>query len=172
MESRLDIRSCLDQLGFSWKFFGSVTEGTMESWCSVIWADSRDKPTWEQLVHVSLRGVMSLKAEKQREIATAADAFLSSLATEYGAYEKLTWDQQAIESDALLSDPAAPAPLVRAIATARGMTALEMANRIAANRAQWVALSGAVVGKRLAYQDALDAAQTVEEVAAIVPVFP
>ena len=47
-----------------------------------------------------------------------------------------------------------------------------MATRIAANRAQWVALSGAVVGKRLAYQDALDAAQTVEEVAAIVPVFP
>lgn len=112
------------------------------------------------------------KAAKQREIANAADIFLSSMAQEYGAYEKLTWDQQSLESDALLSDPESPAPLVRAIASARGMTALEMAGRIAANRAQWVALSGAVVGKRLAYQDALDAAQTVEEVAAIVPVFP
>lgn len=115
---------------------------------------------------------VALKSAKRAEISGKADSFLSSLATEYGAYEKLTWDQQAIESDALLSDPDAPAPLVRAIASARGMTALEMAGRIAANRAQWVALSGAVVGKRLAYQDALDAAQTVEEVAAIVPVFP
>lgn len=112
------------------------------------------------------------KATKQRDISAAADAFLSSLSTEYGAYEKLTWDQQALESDMLISDPDAPAPLVRAIASARGMTALEMAGRIAANRAQWVALSGAVVGKRLAHQDALDAAQTVEDVAAIVPVFP
>ena len=51
------------------------------------------------------------------------------------------------------------------------MTPAEMAQRIAANRAAWVALSGAVVGKRLAYQDALDAAQTVDEVNAINPVF-
>ena len=112
------------------------------------------------------------KIAKQAEVTNNADAFLSSMATEYGAYEKLTWDQQALEADAILADPDAPAPLVRAIAQARGMSALEMAQRIAANRAQWVALSGAVVGKRLAYQDALDAAQTVEEVAAIKPVFP
>lgn len=114
----------------------------------------------------------ALKDAKRAEISGNADAFLASLAIEYGVYEKLTWDQQALEADALLADPDAPAPLVRAIAQARGMSALEMAQRIAANRAQWVALSGAVVGKRLAYQDALDAAQTVEEVNAIKPVFP
>ena len=121
---------------------------------------------------VSLLNISDSKSAKQREIANAADTFLSSMAQEYGAYEKLTWDQQALEADALLADAESPAPLVRAIAQARGMTALEMAQRIAANRAQWVALSGAVVGKRLAYQDALDAAQTVEEVNAIKPVFP
>lgn len=111
------------------------------------------------------------KAAKLVSIRNSADSFLQSLALEYGAMEKLTWDQQAQEADALMADPAAAAPLVRAIATARGMAPLEMAQRIVANRAQWVALSGAVVGQRLAYQDAIDAAQTVEEVAAIVPVF-
>lgn len=111
------------------------------------------------------------KLAKQAEIRDEADLFLQMLATEYGAMEKLTWDQQAQEADALIADPAAAAPLVRAIATSRGMAPLEMAQRIVANRAQWVALSGAVVGRRLAYQDAIDAAQTVEAVAAIVPVF-
>ena len=121
---------------------------------------------------VDAPSISDIKIVKQAEITNNADAFLSSMAVEYGAYEKLTWDQQALEADALLADPDAPAPLVRAIAQAREMSALEMAQRIAANRAQWVALSGAVVGKRLAYQDALDAAQTVEEVNAIKPVFP
>ena len=111
------------------------------------------------------------KAAKQREVSGEADSFLSLMAVEYGVYEKLTWDQQAQEADALMTNPAAAAPLVRAIATARGMAPLEMAQRIVANRAQWVALSGAVVGKRLAYQDEIAAAQTVEAVAAIVPVF-
>ena len=119
-----------------------------------------DRPTLEDM-----------KAAKQREVSGEADSFLSLMAVEYGVYEKLTWDQQAQEADALMTNPAAAAPLVRAIATARGMAPLEMAQRIVANRAQWVALSGAVVGKRLAYQDEIDAAQTVEAVAAIVPVF-
>jgi uncharacterized membrane protein YjfL (UPF0719 family) len=51
------------------------------------------------------------------------------------------------------------------------MTPIEMAQRISANRAQWLALSGLIVGQRLAYQDALSAAQTIEEVDAIVPVY-
>lgn len=112
-----------------------------------------------------------LKARKSAEIRDKVDEFLASLAQEYGVYEKLTWDQQAAEADALASDPDATAPLVRSIAASRGMTAVDIATRIRANRAQWVALSGSIVGQRLAYQDALDAAQTVEDVAAIVPVF-
>lgn len=111
------------------------------------------------------------RAAKQAEIRDKADVFLAALAQEYGAYEKLTWDQQAIEADALAADPLAPAPLVRSIAAARNMDPIELAARIRANRAQWVVLSGSIVGQRLAYQDALDAAQTVEAVNAINPVY-
>jgi hypothetical protein len=111
------------------------------------------------------------KTRKGAEIRDGAENLLQSLAVEYGAMEKLTWDQQAVEADALLLDPDAPAPLVRAIAGTRGMTPIEMAQRISANRTQWLALSGLIVGQRLAYQDALDATQTTEEVDVIVPVY-
>ena len=112
-----------------------------------------------------------LRLSKQSEIKNKADKLLQAMAIEYGAMEKLTWDQQAAEADALAADSNAPAPLVRSIAAARGMSALELATRIQASRAQWVVLSGHIVGQRLAYQDQLDAAQTVEQVAAIVPAY-
>jgi hypothetical protein len=114
---------------------------------------------------------VDVKLSKQAEIRDEADLFLQMLATEYGAIEKLTWDQQSMEADALALDADAPAPMVRSIAAARGMSALELATRIQANRAQWVVLSGHIVGQRLGYQDQLDAATTTEQVAAIVPVY-
>jgi hypothetical protein len=123
---------------------------------------------WEEPTPASL---VDVKLSKQAEIRDEADLFLQMLATEYGAIEKLTWDQQSMEADALALDADAPAPMVRSIAAARGMSALELATRIQANRAQWVVLSGHIVGQRLGYQDQLDAATTTEQVAAIVPVY-
>lgn len=53
MEDRLDIRACLDNLGASWQFGGSVTDGTKACWDAVSWEDARHKPTWSALVAVS-----------------------------------------------------------------------------------------------------------------------
>lgn len=51
MENRIiDIRACLDQLGVSWQFGGSVTDGTEACWSAVRWEDARDKPAWGSLV--------------------------------------------------------------------------------------------------------------------------
>ncbi|MFV0421390.1 hypothetical protein, partial [Oleidesulfovibrio sp.] len=118
-----------------------------------------------------------LYTAKQAEIRDGAETILTRLATEYGALERQTWDQQAAEADALQANPDAPAPLVRAIATARGMPLADLASRILANRTAWVAVSGHVVGQRLAYQDALEAtknmddAQAVEAITTLNPVF-
>jgi hypothetical protein len=109
------------------------------------------------------------KALKQKEIVDGANALMESLAAEYGPMERATWDQQYDEAVEYLVDTTVPAPpLLYAIATARGMGVETLAQRIVANRSAWVDLSGAIVGQRLAYQDALDAATTVEEVQAIV----
>lgn len=111
------------------------------------------------------------RATKQLEITTAHDAFLKSQSEEYSEMERQTWDSQRTEADALLADPQAAAPLVRAIAKGRGMDVLEMAQRIQANTQTWSIIAGHATGQRLAYQDALEACATVEEVEAINPVF-
>lgn len=145
--------------------------GKVRVWNSGAWT-YQDIPAGTPTVDPEYEpSLADLKLAKQAEIRDIADGFLQTLAAEYGAMEKLTWDQQATEADALSADAGAAAPLVRSIAAARGMDALELAARIRANRSQWVALSGYIVGQRLAYQDQLDVAQTVEQVAAITPTY-
>ncbi|BFR47425.1 hypothetical protein RVX_R27390 [Nitratidesulfovibrio sp. HK-II] len=120
----------------------------------------------------------SVVAAKQGQIRDGAEAVLAPMKAEYGPTEIASWDQQYEEANALEGNPDAPAPLVRAIAAARGMDAAALAARIRANRAAWVSISGHVVGQRLAYQDALDAAAALSDegearaaIAAIVPVY-
>jgi hypothetical protein len=107
------------------------------------------------------------KALKQAEIRDAAEAALAPLRAEYGATEVATWDQQYSEAEAYAADPQAAVPLLSAIAAARGQTVADLASRVIANRAAWVAVTGHVVGQRLAAQDQLDAAQAVADVQAI-----
>ena len=104
---------------------------------------------------------------KQSEIRDAADALLKTVGAEYGDIERATWDQQYSEALAVQAAAEADAPLLSAIAAARGMDVATLATRIIANRAAWVAISGHVVGQRLALQDRLDAATTVAEIEAI-----
>ena len=52
MESVIDIRMALEQLGTGWQFGGSVTDGTQQAWDAVDWEDSRPKPTWEALLSI------------------------------------------------------------------------------------------------------------------------
>lgn len=52
---------------------------------------------------------------------------------------------------------------------ARGITSLEMAQRIAADRVQRLSLPWHIVSLRLARQGALDNTTTVEEVNAVIP---
>ncbi|EGJ50262.1 hypothetical protein [Desulfocurvibacter africanus] len=124
--------------------------------------------------------VESLIVAKRAEIRDAADAALADLMAEYGVAERASWDQQAAEADALAGAPGASTPLLSAIATARGMDVATLAQRVRDNRVSWIARSGQVIGQRLAYQDALDAAKVLAEtdeagartaIAAIVPAY-
>ena len=107
------------------------------------------------------------KAAKQAEIRDAHNAFLLERGVEYSNMERQTWDTQRLEAQALLADPQVAAPLVRAIANARNMDVLELAQRIQANAQIWSVLAGHATGQRLAFQDALEACTTVKQVEAI-----
>ncbi|EGJ49061.1 hypothetical protein [Desulfocurvibacter africanus] len=125
-------------------------------------------------------GMEAVIAAKRAEIRDAADAALADLMAEYGVAERASWDQQAAEADALAADAGASTPLLSAIAMARGMDVATLAQRVRDNRVSWIARSGQVIGQRLAYQDALDAAKALAEtnpeqaradIAAIVPAY-
>lgn len=107
------------------------------------------------------------RAAKIREAAAACDAVLQPLGTEYGAWERETWDVQANEADALMAAPEASTPMLDAMSSARGMDRADLAQRILRNREAWSAISGAVVGQRLAIVDKINAATTVDDVLAV-----
>ena len=54
METVIDIRLALENLGTGWQFGGSVTAGTQDAWDAVVWEDERDKPTWDELLEAHI----------------------------------------------------------------------------------------------------------------------
>lgn len=121
-----------------------------------------------------------LVAAKRREILRAADAVLDAAASRYSSSERLTWPKQEAEAKALTQDPQAPAPLLRAIASARGIDVLVLRDKVLANVAAWEIVSGSAMGQQQAYEDALADAEALAEtdpdgalaaIAAIVPAY-
>lgn len=109
------------------------------------------------------------KARKLTEINAACDAALAALTSSYPSSELLTFDKQEAEARALLADPEASTPFLTPLATARGMAVEELAQKVIAKADAFTTASGHVIGLRQKDEDRLKAAQTVEDVAAIVP---
>ena len=109
------------------------------------------------------------KARKIAEINADCDAALAALTASYPSSELLTFDKQEAEARALLADPGAATPFLTPLAAARGMTVEELAQKVIAKADAFTAASGYVIGLRQKDEDRLKAAQTVEDVAAIVP---
>ena len=109
------------------------------------------------------------KARKLAEINAACDAALAALTASYPSSELLTFDKQEAEARALLADPEAATPFLTPLAAARGMTVEELARKVIAKADAFTTASGHVIGLRQKDEDRLKAAQSVEDVAAIVP---
>ena len=111
----------------------------------------------------------STKARKLAEINAACDAALAALTASYPSSELLTFDKQEAEARALLADPEAATPFLTPLAAARGMTVEELTRKVSAKADAFTTASGHVIGLRQKDEDRLKAAQSVEDVAAIVP---
>jgi hypothetical protein len=123
-----------------------------------------DAPTFDQIETAALavakdNGILAATA--------ACDAVLAPYGAEYGAYEMATWDQQYAEALAYTASPAADVPLLAAMCVARGISIAELAGKIIANRASWVALTGYVIGQRQRIVTQIEAATSVAEVEAV-----
>ncbi len=107
------------------------------------------------------------KAAKLTEINAECQKAVAALAADYPDSEVQSWPQQVKEAMALSADPQADAPLLTAIATARGLPVAELASRVLGKMNAYAGASGALIGRRQAAEDLIDIAATPEDVAGI-----
>lgn len=110
-----------------------------------------------------------LKANKLTEIKAAADTALEKLSSDYPYKEVLSFASQEAEARAVLEDPSTPTPLLAPMASRRGITVEDLAQRIIAKADAATSATGDVLGQAQRDRDRLAAAQTSEEVNAIIP---
>lgn len=110
-----------------------------------------------------------LKARKLTEINTSYQQAIATLTPTYPDDERLTFDKQEQEARPWLADNSTPTPFIDALAAGRQMDKAELVSRIIAKADAFALASGSLTGQRQRYEDLLDAAETAEEVAAIVP---
>lgn len=97
------------------------------------------------------------RAQINAQINSEAAAALAQLSAAYPDGEVQSWPQQTREAEALAADPQVPAPLLTAIATARGLSVTELASRVLAKVQAYAVVSGQIIGQRQALEDAITA---------------
>lgn len=114
----------------------------------------------------------SLKEAKERklvEIQRAVDETLAPLSSEYPYKEVLSFPTQEKEARAYLADPSTPTVLLSPMAAERGISVEDLARRIVAKADAATVKTGVVIGMGQKDRDRVAAAQSVEDVNAIVP---
>lgn len=107
------------------------------------------------------------KAAKLTEINAECQKAVAALAADYPDSEVQSWPQQVKEATALAADAGADAPLLTAIATARGLPVAELASRVLDKMNAYAAASGVLIGRRQAAEDAIGTAASLEDLSAI-----
>ena len=112
-----------------------------------------------------------LKFEKLNEINAEYQQAIATLTPTYPDDERLTFDKQEAEARAWLVDNSTSTPFIDALAAGRHMDKAELVARIIAKADAFALASGSLTGQRQRYEDTLDAATTLADVAAVVPVY-
>ncbi|KAF1049756.1 hypothetical protein [Xylophilus sp.] len=122
----------------------------------------------EDILEVSDAAILNAaKAAKLTEINGECQKAVAALAADYPDSEVQSWPQQVKEATALSADPQSDAPLLTAIATARGLPVAELASRVLQKMNAYVAASGVLIGQRQAAEDLITAAEDLEALSAI-----
>lgn len=112
-----------------------------------------------------------LKATQLASINADCESAIATITTSYPSSEVLSWPKQEAEARTYIADNAAATPLLDALAQARGVAKADLAGRVIAKADAFSAMSGSLIGKRQALEDALmalPADATSEQIAAIV----
>lgn len=126
------------------------------------------EPLGEGILEASDAAILNAaKAAKLTEINAECQKAVAALAADYPDSEVQSWPQQVKEATALAADAGADAPLLTAIATARGLPVAELASLVLDKMNAYAAASGVLIGRRQAAEDAIGAAASLEDLSAI-----
>ncbi|OHD24775.1 MAG: hypothetical protein A2Y38_07805 [Spirochaetes bacterium GWB1_59_5] len=119
----------------------------------------RRHPATAEIYKDPLPGPTLDEARAARAAAIRAEGArrLAALAAPYGPAERETWDTQQREARAHRADPAAPTPMLTAMAAGRGISLPELVDRVMGNVALFEAAAGAILGRQQALLDQLSA---------------
>ena len=107
------------------------------------------------------------QAFQVQRINAAAQGALAALVAAYPALEVSTFQQQVAEATAVTANPLAVTPTLTAAAAASGQTVAALAANVLAKNASYSATAGAIIGKRIALTNQVQAATTVSAVQAV-----
>lgn len=122
-------------------------------------------------VNLPIPTISELIFKKRQHINADFEKSIQQITAGYPASETSSWGKQEAEARAYVADAAATTPLIDALSSVRGVAKDELVSRIIAKADLFATVSGQLIGKRQALEDALDAlpeTATAEDVAAIV----
>lgn len=104
---------------------------------------------------------------KITEINAACDSHSRSIKSSYPEAEILSWPQQVKEAESVLSNPSANAPLLTALADARGMNVPNLAELVIAKANAFSVVMGEIIGKRQYLEQLVQSMETIDDIEAV-----
>jgi hypothetical protein len=126
-----------------------------QPWQRVVWDGER----WT----TPDRDLADVQAETRAAVRQEAESRLRPLLDEYNEPERLSWERQLEQARAFKADSTASTPLMDALATARGLTRDQMADRIIGAADTFESQAGAILGLQQAAEGAAKNATTAED---------
>lgn len=113
------------------------------------------------------------KSAKLAEINRKAQDFINELAKydETPSFERDTWLEQAKEAKAWIEDPTTQTPTLDLIAQMRGVPLNTLRQKAYEKAMAYQTVAAIVAGQRQAYEDRLNATESLEQIQAIKPVY-
>lgn len=114
--------------------------------------------------------IADLKQSKRTEINAAFEQEMQQITNGYPPNEISSWSKQEIEAHAYVAKNSAATPLIDALAANRDIAKADLVLLIIAKADLFASISGRLIGKRQALEDALDAlpeTATAEDIEAV-----
>jgi hypothetical protein len=109
--------------------------------------------------------IAEIRAQASAAMLQRIEQFTAQFTAKYPSAEVASWGTQAAEANAVIAG--GKSVIIAAFAATRGVTELEMAHSIVAKSTAYMTIIGKVAGLRDATFDAIEAAETPEQVQAV-----